>query len=142
MARILIVDDDPVFGRLTQQRLERAGHAVALREGPLGTLAELKRGSFDLLLLDLRMPALSGTDIVRMIHARSSGARGIKIVLYSNVESDTLASLASSLGVEGHASKSVPFTQLVGVIESALAKNAAPVSVGGERGRSTSNPPR
>jgi two-component system, OmpR family, response regulator len=142
MARILVVDDDPVFGRLTQRRLERAGHAVALRDGPLGTLAELKRGSFELLVLDLRMPALSGADIVRMVHARSSGTRGIKIVLYSNVEHDTLASIASSLGVEGHASKSAPFTLLVGVIEAALAREAATITAGGERGRGAASSAR
>lgn len=140
MARILIVDDDPVFGRLTQRRLERAGHAVALREGPLGTLAELRKGSFELLVLDLRMPALSGADIVRMVHARSSGTRGTKIVLYSNVDRDALASIAGALGVEGHASKSAPFTQLVGVIESVLAREA--MSGGGERGRRAANPAR
>ncbi|UQA57737.1 response regulator [Polyangium aurulentum] len=142
MARILIVDDDPVFGGLTERRLERAGYAVSLRGGPLGTLAELKKGSFDLLLLDLRMPALSGADIVRMVQSRS-GVRSTRIVLYSSVDTDTLGSIARSLGVDGHASKSAPFTHLVGVIESVLARDAAAARLhGGERGAGAANPPR
>jgi len=122
MARILIVDDDAIFGWVTQRKLQKAGHVVAVRGGPLGAFADVKEGGYDLLLLDLRMPALSGADIVRMLRSR----KGIttKIVLYSSADEDELAEQAQKLGVEGYASKA-QMSRLLDVISSVLAGRAA-----------------
>src|SRR5262245_31832966 len=72
MARIMIVDDDAGFSLLIQERLERAGHTVALRTGPLGTMRELKAGVFDLVMIDAVMPGLDGAMLAQMIRHTSS----------------------------------------------------------------------
>ncbi|MDI1483782.1 response regulator [Polyangium sp. y55x31] len=122
MARILVVDDDTVFGWLTQRRLQNAGHIVDVRGGPMGVFADLSKGDYDLVLLDLRMPALSGADIVRMVRSR----KGIttKIVLYSSVDEEELAERARTLGVEGYATKG-EMSRLLDVVRSVLGSNAA-----------------
>ncbi len=121
MARILIVDDDLVFGWMAQRRLQNAGHVAVVRGGPMGVFAELKHGGYDLLLLDLRMPALSGADVVRMLRSRSGVST--KIVLYSSVAEDELAEQARSLGVEGYASKS-KMSHMLDVVNAVLDQDA------------------
>ena len=122
MARILIVDDDSVFAWLTQRKLQNAGHVVAVRGGPMGAFADVKEGGYDLLLLDLRMPALSGADIVRMLRSR----KGIttKIVLFSSADEEELAEQARKLGVEGYASKA-QMSHVLDVVNSVLRGGAA-----------------
>jgi len=126
MARILVVDDDPVFGWLTQRRLQNVGHEVTLWNGPLGAFAELKKGQFDLLLVDLLMPGLSGADIVRMVRSRSGVP--IKIILFSSLPEDDLAARARALdaegGVDGFISKA-ELSRLVDVVSAALSRDAA-----------------
>jgi CheY-like chemotaxis protein len=124
MARILVVDDDAIFGRLTQRRLENAGHQTSTLDGPFGTIAELKKGAVDLLLLDVRMPALSGVDIVRMIRSRSA-LRDTRIVLYSSLDEDALDEIARKMGVDGHVSKSSGFNRLLGVIDAIVGGRGA-----------------
>ena len=46
MANILIIDDDPIFAGMLEQRLSRAGHAVSVHVGPFGsTLAARSHGA-------------------------------------------------------------------------------------------------
>ncbi|MCC6558464.1 MAG: response regulator [Polyangiaceae bacterium] len=119
MANILIVDDDAVFGMLTQWRLQRAGHTATLIAGPLGVMAELKKGDFDLVLLDLTMPLLSGADLVRMIRSRGAHA-SLKIVLYSSADEDKLIAAVEQLGADGYARKSDKMKELVEAIDRVL----------------------
>lgn len=67
MAKILVVDDDPVM-RLTMQRvLEQDGHAVALADDGRKGLAKFRAEPFDLLLLDIFMPGMDGLETMRLI---------------------------------------------------------------------------
>lgn len=125
MASILIVDDDPIFSRLTRRRLERAGHAVTVIDGALGVMSALKGASFDVLLLDVFMPGLSGVDLVRMIRSREALA-SLKIILYSSADEDRLVALGEQLEVDGHARKSDTMSELLDVIDAVLARSSEP----------------
>jgi len=61
-ARVLVVDDEERFRQTICRLLEKSGHTV--EEAPDGTTAlnMLESGNFDVVLLDLKMPGLSGED--------------------------------------------------------------------------------
>lgn len=61
--RILIVDDDHDIARLFKITLERAGYIVDVFNDPLASLSNYKAGEYDLLLLDIRMPQMSGFEL-------------------------------------------------------------------------------
>jgi CheY-like chemotaxis protein len=61
--RILIVDDDHDIARFFKITLERAGYIVDVFNDPLASLSNYKTGVYDLLLLDIRMPQMSGFEL-------------------------------------------------------------------------------
>lgn len=65
--KILIVDDEPALRQTLARILQRAGYEVTTAESGAQALAFLETTSFDLIYLDIRMPELSGLDILEMI---------------------------------------------------------------------------
>ena len=71
-ARLVLVDDDPVFLRLLAENLRAAGHAVTAFSDPQAGLAALLKDSPDLCLFDWDMPGLDGLELLRRL--RGGGA--------------------------------------------------------------------
>ncbi len=68
-ARILVVDDDDGMRRAHERLLRSAGHEVQTAEDGVIALAVLEREWFDLVLLDMRMPRLSGLEVLTKLRA-------------------------------------------------------------------------
>lgn len=111
MARILIIDDDESFGELMRRRLEKARHEPTFKASPFGSLNELRKGAYDLVVIDINMPALDGTNLVRLIH-ETSGIRHTKILLCSSVDLDELRQLSMVLMADGYISKSATTAEI------------------------------
>ncbi|MBV6633031.1 MAG: response regulator [Alphaproteobacteria bacterium] len=78
MARILVAEDDSGMRRFIQQALERAGHAVEAVGHGDAAMAELKTGTYDLLLTDVAMPGVDGVQLAR--HA-ADNTPGMQIMM-------------------------------------------------------------
>ncbi len=74
--RILLAEDDPSNALPTRKLLEKAGHTVVLAEDGRQVLDMLKQQDFDLILMDIQMPTMSGMEATMAI--RSSTDPGIK----------------------------------------------------------------
>jgi CheY-like chemotaxis protein len=80
LSRILVAEDNELTFELVRDLLESRGHAVAwARDGQLA-LDRVRGEAFDLLLLDLHMPRLSGRDVLREVRADPTTA-SIKVML-------------------------------------------------------------
>lgn len=64
-ARILIVDDEPYEIELLRGMLKGRGYSITGFSSPDQALAGLRKGEFDLLLADLNMPKISGSDLLK-----------------------------------------------------------------------------
>ena len=71
VSRIALVDDDPGVRDATAALLERDGHSVSHFESGESFLAAFPTTAFDLILLDIRMPGMSGIDVLRALHAHA-----------------------------------------------------------------------
>ena len=98
--RVLVVDDDPVILELVRGWLEDAGYAVEVRETALGTTQQVATEQPDVVLLDVMMPALSGSELAQLIrrHHRTALA---SVILHSSLEPQELASLVEKTGALG-----------------------------------------
>src|SRR5262249_9608127 len=92
--RTLIVDDDPAYGPLVAARLRDAGHSVDVERSGVAALVRLKAESYDVLLLDLAMPGLTGLDFI----PRLDPANRPEVVIVSHAISVREAVAATKLG--------------------------------------------
>jgi len=65
--RVLVVDDDETFRFVMERRLRGSGHHMECVGSGEAALERLATTVFDVILLDLRMPGLSGVDTLRRI---------------------------------------------------------------------------
>jgi two-component system, NtrC family, sensor kinase len=69
--RILAVDDEPVLLDLITDAMGREGHHVDTAANGREALVKLERGTYDILLLDLKMPDMDGMELFEKIRTRS-----------------------------------------------------------------------
>src|SRR4030095_12232845 len=69
-AHILIADDDPVSCQLFAETLESEGFQVEQVTSGDEALARLRDSSHDLLIIDVRMPGISGLEVTRIVHEK------------------------------------------------------------------------
>lgn len=67
MASVLIIDDDPPIRALLRTLVRRAGHQTHEARDSREAAESLRRGDFDVLLLDLMMPTISGFDLLDLL---------------------------------------------------------------------------
>jgi CheY-like chemotaxis protein len=80
--RALVVDDNLLNSKLVSVFLKRLGWEVETREEGPGALARLGEAHFGLVLLDLRMPTMSGEQVCRVIR-EELGLRELPVVAYT-----------------------------------------------------------
>ncbi len=110
--RILIVDDDKIFCCLLAEVLESQGYRVEWTTRALEGYKMSQRTHYDLLIFDVRMPFLLGTELAEGLKQQSPAS---KIILISAFADEALQKTAESLGVP---LLSKPFTtdRLLGLI--------------------------
>ena len=67
--RILLIEDDPGITTTLQRVLASDGHEVAIERRGDGGLTRAKTEAFDVILCDVKLPGLSGLDVVKELHA-------------------------------------------------------------------------
>lgn len=72
MAKVLVVEDDDSNAHLAALFLERSGHSVMSCEGGQSALDSLDHHTFDLVVLDLRLPDMDGLELIRRLRAHPS----------------------------------------------------------------------
>lgn len=120
--RVLVVDDENIVRSFLRRALERRGYSVYEASEGLTALSLLAEQSFDLVLLDMNMPRLSGVEVLRKIRESGSSVRVVLSSGYSDVERDEL----DPSSYQGFLIKPYGIAELVKVIEGALASAEAP----------------
>lgn len=86
-AKILVVDDEPGMRRSLAILLRREGYAVTEAPGGEEAADHLGRDVFDLVIADLRMEAISGLDLLRLVKQMSPDTEAILMTAFGTVES-------------------------------------------------------
>jgi two-component system chemotaxis response regulator CheY len=79
---VLVVDDHPELRKVLRQVLERSGYHVELAENGAAGLERVRRGSIDLIVLDIDMPIMNGRAFLAL-RARDTALARIPVVVYS-----------------------------------------------------------
>lgn len=102
--KVLVVDDDPSALELARRRLQAVGYEVHTRQTSLGTSQWISEERPDLVLLDVRMPALSGGELAAMIR-KSPAISATGVILHSALDEAALDELSAQTGALGAISK-------------------------------------
>ncbi len=95
---VLVVDDDPIVLAVAQERLEQLGYRVHTRDQVLGTSQWVVQNRPWLILLDVMMPAMSGSEFAGFLRKRGIETH---IVLHSSKSRAELAQLVRATGALG-----------------------------------------
>jgi DNA-binding response OmpR family regulator len=117
--RILIADDDLLLRELLVARLSTTGHDLDLAADGEEALVKLRRRSFDLVLLDLRMPRMDGIEVLQSMKA-IPGHKATKVIVLTGSRSEDDVADAERLGVESYLAKPVDIERLAERIEMVL----------------------
>ena len=71
--RILLVDDNAINITFVKKLLTKLGHDVVLAENGSICLEDLEQNTFDVVLMDIQMPVMSGLDAIKEIRKREQG---------------------------------------------------------------------
>ena len=115
MIRIVIADDHTLMREGLKRILESTDDIEVVGEATdgFGVLAHVRKGGFDLLLLDLSMPGRSGIDLIRQIRTESQKLPVLVLTMY---EEEQYAIRSIRAGAQGYLTKESAGTQLVHAI--------------------------
>jgi CheY-like chemotaxis protein len=127
MKRILFVEDDDMSRDVISTRLSRSGYEVVVVEDGLRALSVIATQAFDLIILDMMMPGLSGWDLAKKLKA-SPATAAIPILALSahSMAADRKKALDS--GCSDFDSKPVNLPRLLGKIEALFGSSPQPTT--------------
>ncbi len=120
MTRIMVVEDEDSFSDALSFMLRKEGFAVSVATTGPEALAQFDREPADLVLLDLMLPGMSGTDVCRTIRARSR----VPIIMVTAKDSEIDKVLGLELGADDYVTKPFSSRELVARIRAVLRRNA------------------
>jgi CheY-like chemotaxis protein len=119
--RILLVEDDSINQKVASFMLKKRGHEVEVASSGADGLAALSRETFDLVLMDIRMPGMDGFEAAARIRQDEQGTgRHIPIVALTAqaLPGDREKCLAA--GMDGYISKPIQTAELHATIDAVL----------------------
>jgi two-component system, OmpR family, response regulator RegX3 len=116
MTRVLVVEDEESFSDALSYMLRREGfEAVVASNGP-DAIAEFDRGGADIVLLDLMLPGLPGTEVCRQLRSRS----GVPIIMLTAKDGEIDKVVGLELGADDYVTKPYSARELVARIRAVL----------------------
>ena len=112
--RLLLADDEPSIRRLYTQMLEGNGFDVQVATDGQETLDAAVGGSFDLIILDLKMPRLDGFEVLRALRKADNDVP--VVVMTGHFPADVVSSRIEEFGVAEVLMKPVMITDLLNAV--------------------------
>jgi len=116
VTRILIVEDEPSLSEPLAFLLKREGYDTVVSGDGRGALAEFDRSGADLVLLDLMLPGLSGTEVCRELRVRSS----VPIIMLTAKDSEVDIVVGLELGADDYVTKPYSSRELLARIRAVM----------------------
>ena len=116
MTRILVVDDEPALRDTVGYALRQEGFEVDVREDGDSALEAALTDGFDLVILDLMLPGLSGTEVCRRLRAESA----VPIVMLTARDAEVDRVVGLEIGADDYVTKPFSMAELIGRVRAIL----------------------
>lgn len=104
MPKILIVEDDPMISEIYQKKFEQSGFEAVIAESGRQVIKEVERNKFDIVLLDMVLPEMSGIEILEELKSGKYDS-SMKVIIFSNLSETKDKEKAFEKGADGYIAK-------------------------------------
>lgn len=126
MTRVLIVEDEESLAEPLAYLLNKEGfETTVVVDGP-SALAEFDRAGADIVLLDLMLPGMSGTDVCKQLRARS----GVPVIMVTARDTEIDKVVGLELGADDYVTKPYSARELIARIRAVLRRGSDAEDVG------------
>jgi two-component system response regulator RegX3 len=122
MTRILVVEDEISFSDPLSYLLRKEGYEVSVAETGPDALEDFDRAGADLVLLDLMLPGLSGTEVCRALRQRSN----VPVIMLTAKDSEIDKVVGLELGADDYVTKPYSSRELLARIRAVLRRRQEP----------------
>jgi CheY-like chemotaxis protein len=115
-----VAEDNLVNQKLMRTLLERWNHEVVLARDGQEALAHFEQGDFDIILMDIQMPVMSGLEATRIIREREAADPARRRIPIHALTADALEEQIHAglqAGLDGYLTKPINRTRLQGVLD-------------------------
>ncbi|QDP98195.1 response regulator transcription factor [Microlunatus elymi] len=116
MTRVLVIEDEESYREATSYMLRKEGFEVVEAADGTQGLAEFDRVGADIVLLDLMMPGLPGTEVCRQLRARAA----VPVIMVTARDSEVDKVVGLELGADDYVTKPFSHRELVARIRAVL----------------------
>ena len=122
MTRVLVVEDEESYSDALAYMLRKEGYEVAIAADGNSAIAEFERNGADIVLLDLMLPGLPGTEVCRQIRQTSS----VPVIMVSAKDDEVDKVVGLELGADDYVTKPYSPRELVARIRAVLRRGQEP----------------
>ena len=127
MSRILVVEDEDSFSDALAFLLQKEGFETVVADTGPKAIAEFEKSGADLILLDLMLPGLSGTEVCRQIRTRSQ----VPIIMLTAKDTEVDKVVGLELGADDYVTKPYSSRELIARVRAVLRRQEEPDEVSG-----------
>jgi two-component system response regulator RegX3 len=124
VSRVLVVEDEESFSDALSYMLRKEGFEVSVAATGTSALTEFDRTGADIVLLDLMLPEMSGTEVCRQLRSRSH----VPIIMVTARDSEIDKVVGLEIGADDYVTKPYSPRELVARIRAVLRRNAGEVA--------------
>lgn len=99
---VLLIEDEKKTAEMLKRALESEDIDVVWAEDGYAALKQMERGKFDLIILDLKLPGMSGDEVLEKIRDID---RYVEVFVYTNYEEPPVMKNLINLGIDGYINK-------------------------------------
>ncbi|OIV37774.1 DNA-binding response regulator [Mangrovactinospora gilvigrisea] len=125
MTRVLVVEDEESFSDALSYMLRKEGFEVSVAETGPDALDVFDRSGADLVLLDLMLPGLPGTEVCRQLRTRSN----VPVIMVTAKDSEIDKVVGLEIGADDYVTKPFSSRELVARIRAVLRRRGEPEEV-------------
>ena len=127
MTKILVVEDEDSFSDALEFLLQKEGFETVVADPGPKAIAEFEESGADLILLDLMLPGLSGTEVCRQIRTRSQ----VPIIMLTAKDTEVDKVVGLELGADDYVTKPYSSRELIARVRAVLRRQEEPDEVTG-----------
>jgi two-component system response regulator RegX3 len=120
LTRILVVEDESSFSEALEFLLGKEGFSVVTAATGTEALKKFDQGGIDLILLDLMLPEISGTEVCRQIRSKSK----VPIIMLTAKDSEVDKVVGLEIGADDYVTKPYSARELVARINAVLRRHS------------------